>query len=98
MSARELSAVKAVGLIREVDTIGLGLVSRTPRTLLEELSRRSDWQDLTFNGGLLLGTYDVFEHPNLHYRASFYNGAERHSRDQGTNIEFVRRSFVTMVS
>jgi acyl-CoA hydrolase len=71
MSTRELSAVEAVGLIREVDTIGLGLVSRTPRTLLEELSRRSDWQDLTFNGGLLLGTYDVFAHPNVHYPCQF---------------------------
>jgi hypothetical protein len=41
-SARILSAAEAVGLIREVDTIGLGLVSGAPRTLLEELSRRSD--------------------------------------------------------
>jgi acyl-CoA hydrolase len=93
MPARELSAAEAVGLIRVVDSIGLGLVSGTPRTLLEELSQRSDWVDLTFSGGLLLGTYGVFTHPNVHYRATFYGGAERAYRDQGADIEFIPSFF-----
>lgn len=93
MPAREMSAAEAVGLIKEVDSIGLGLVSGTPRTLLEELSRRSDWQDLTFSGGLLLGHYGVFNHPDVHYRATFYGGAERTYRDQGADIEFIPSFF-----
>jgi acyl-CoA hydrolase len=93
MPARELSAAEAVGLIRTVDSIGLGLVSGTPRTLLEELSERSDWQDLTISGGLLLGTYGVFTHPNVHYRATFYGGAERAYRDHGADIEFIPSFF-----
>jgi hypothetical protein len=41
----------------------------------------------------LLGTYDVFEHPNVHYRASFYGGRERHYRSWGADIEFVPSFF-----
>ena len=93
MSARELSASEAVGLVNQVDSIGLGLVTGTPRTLLEQLSQRSDWRHLTISGGLLLGTYELFTHPNVHYRASFYGSAERHYRDQGANIEFIPSFF-----
>ena len=93
MSAREMSAAEAIDLIRDTDTIGLGLVSGTPRTLLEALSARSDWRDLTISGGLLLGTYPVFLHPNVHYRASFYGAAERHYKSQGAHIEFIPSFF-----
>jgi hypothetical protein len=98
MSTRELGAVEAVGLISEVDIIGLGLVSGTPRTLLEEFVASYRLARPYVQRGVLLGTYDVFEHPNVHYPASFYGGAERHCRDQGANIAFVRRSFATTVS
>jgi len=93
MSARMMSAAEAVRLVREVDSIGLGLVTGTPRTLLEELSARDDWRDLTISGGLLLGTYGVFTHPNVHYRATFYGGGERYYRDQGADIQFVPSFF-----
>ena len=88
-----MSAAEAVRLVREVDSIGLGLVTGTPRTLLEELSARDDWRDLTISGGLLLGTYGVFTHPNVHYRATFYGGGERYYRDQGADIQFVPSFF-----
>lgn len=93
MSVREMSAQEAVGLIREVDTIGLGLVTGTPRTLLQELSQRTDWRDLTFSGGLLLGNHDVFTHPNVHYRASFFGAGERHYQARGGDIQFVPSFF-----
>jgi acyl-CoA hydrolase len=93
MPAREMSAQEAVGLIRAVDSIGLGLVTGTPRTLLEELSRRSDWRELTFSGGLLMGTHDVFTHPNVHYRASFFGAGERHYQARGGDVQFVPSFF-----
>ena len=93
MPARVMSAAEAIGLIRVVDTIGLGLVSGTPRTLLEALSQREDWLNLTISGGLLLGTYGVFTHPHVHYRATFFGAAERSYRDQGANIEFIPSFF-----
>jgi len=93
MPARELSAAEAVDLIRDIDSVGLGLVTGTPRTLLEQMSQRSDWRDLTISGGLLMGAFGVFTHPNVHYRASFYGGAERHYHDQGADIQFVPSFF-----
>ncbi len=93
MTARELSADEAVSLVRPVDTIGLGLVTATPAGLLKALSRRDDWRDLTFSGGLILGIYDVFTHPNVHYRSSFYGGGERHYQSQGADIQFVPSFF-----
>jgi acyl-CoA hydrolase len=93
MTARELSAEEATGLIRPVDAIGLGLVTATPAGLLKQLSLRSDWEDLTFSGGLLLGIYDVFLHPNVHYRATFFGGGERHYQANGADIQFVPSFF-----
>jgi len=93
MSAREMSVSDAVNLIRDIDSVGLGLVTGTPRSFLEGMSQRDDWRDLTISGGLLLGTYGVFTHPNVHYRASFYGGAERYYRDQGADIQFVPSFF-----
>ncbi len=93
MPARILSATEAADLIKEVDSIGLGLVGGTPRTLLEELSLRHDWKDLTISGGLLLGTQELFTHPNVHYRATFYGGAERFYRERGADIQFIPSFF-----
>jgi acyl-CoA hydrolase len=93
MTARELSAEEAIGLVRPVDAIGLGLVTATPAGLLKELSLRRDWENLTFSGGLLLGVYDVFMHPNVHYRSSFYGAGERHYQANGADIQFVPSFF-----
>lgn len=87
--ARELSAGEAVGLLRATDAISFGLVTSTPVALMKVLSLRDDWRDLTVSGGLLLGTYDVFLHPNVHYRSSFFGAAERHYQAHGADIQFV---------
>ncbi|MGA2431934.1 MAG: acetyl-CoA hydrolase/transferase C-terminal domain-containing protein [Acidimicrobiales bacterium] len=93
MTARELSLEEAIGLVRPVDAIGLGLVTSTPVGLLNELSKRQDWEDLTLSGGLILGVFDVFMHPNVHYRSSFYGGGERYYQSHGADIQFVPSFF-----
>lgn len=93
MTARELCVEDAIALVRPVDTLGLGLVTSTPVGLLKELSNRQDWEDLTVSGGLILGVFDVFLHPNVHYRSSFYGGGERHYQSQGADIQFVPSFF-----
>lgn len=94
MSARELSAGEAVGLVKRIDSDvpGLGLVSTTPGILLEEFSQRGDWQYRTFSGELL-GNYGVLTHPKVHSRSTFYGGAERPHRDQGADIDFITSFF-----
>jgi len=74
MAATEMSADDAVALVRSHDAVGLGLITGTPTALMKALSRRDDWEDLTFSGGLIGGHYDVFLHPNAHYRSSFCGG------------------------
>jgi acyl-CoA hydrolase len=93
MVARELTAQEAAALVRPTDAIGMGLVTGTPVALLKALSARDDWQDVTVSGGLLLGLFDFFLHPNVHYRASYYGGGERHYAARGADIQFVPSFF-----
>jgi len=93
MAASELCVEDAIALIRPSDEIGLGLVTSTPVGLLKELSKRQDWVDLTISGGLILGVFDVFLHPNVHYRSSFFGGGERHYQSRGADIQFVPSFF-----
>lgn len=93
MAAREMSADDAAALVRSHDAIGLGLITGTPTALMKALSRRVDWEDLTFSGGLILGHYDVFLHPNVHYRSSFFGGAERSYVASGADTQYVPSFF-----
>jgi len=88
-----MSPTEAAALVRPVDTVGLGLVTGTPRALLTALSARDDWENLTFSGGLLLGQYDVFLHPGVHYRASFFGAGERAYRAAGADVQFIPSFF-----
>ncbi len=93
MMARELSADEAAGLIGPKDSIGFGIITGTPVAMLKALSKRTDWQDLHVSGGLVLGAHDVFLHPNVHYRASFYGGAERNFVARGADTQHVPSFF-----
>ena len=93
MAVREMSADDAVALVRSRDAIGLGLITGTPTALMKALSRRDDWEDLTFSGGLILGNYDVFVHPKVHYRSSFFGGAERSYVARGADTQYVPSFF-----
>ncbi|HEY7931386.1 MAG TPA: acetyl-CoA hydrolase/transferase C-terminal domain-containing protein [Acidimicrobiales bacterium] len=93
MSPRELTAEEAAALVRPRDAIGLGLITGTPTVMLRALSNRTDWEDLTVSGGLLLGNYDLFTHPNVHLRASFYGGAERGYVARGGDVQYIPSYF-----
>jgi acyl-CoA hydrolase len=93
MGARELSVEAAAALIRPRDTIGFGIITGTPVALLRALAQRDDWEDLTFSGGLVLGSPDVFMHPNVHYRVSFFGGNERALAAKGADVQHVPSFF-----
>jgi acyl-CoA hydrolase len=93
MAAREMNVDEAAALVRPRDGLGLGLITGTPTALLRALSRRTDWEDLTVSGGLLLGNYEVFTHPNVHLRSSFYGGAERRYVAAGADVQIVPAFF-----
>ena len=93
MTAREMSADEAAALFRPRDTAGFGIISGTPIAMLRALGKRSDWEDLTFSGGLSLAPPDVFLQPNVHYRVSFYGGVERQLALQGADVAHVPSFF-----
>ncbi len=93
VSARELSVEEAAALIRPRDTIGFGIITGTPVALLRALGTRTDWEDLTFSGGLSLGSPEVFRHPNVHYRVSFFGGNERALAAEGADVQHVPSFF-----
>ena len=93
MTAQELSAEEAVALLQPKDSIGFGIITGTPPALMKALSKRTDWEDLRVSGGLVLGAPEVFLHPNVHYRASFYGGAERQFVARGADTQHVPSFF-----
>jgi len=93
VKARELSVEEAVALVRPVDSIGFGIITGTPVALFRALGARSDWEDLTFSGGLSLGSPDVFLHPNVHYRVNFFGGNERALIAKGADVQHVPSFF-----
>jgi acyl-CoA hydrolase len=93
MRARELSVEEAAALIRPRDAIGFGIITGTPVALFRALGERTDWEDLTFCGGLSLGSPQVFLHPNVHYRVNFFGGNERALMAQGADVQHVPSFF-----
>ena len=88
-----MSVDEAVALVRARDAIGFGIITGTPVALLRALGERSDWEDLTFSGGLSLGSPEIFAHPNVHYRVSFYGGHERALAARGADVQHVPSFF-----
>jgi acyl-CoA hydrolase len=93
VKARELSVEDAAALVRPIDSIGFGIITGTPVALFRALGARSDWEDLTFSGGLALGSPDVFLHPNVHYRVNFFGGNERALIAKGADVQHVPSFF-----
>ena len=88
-----MTPAEAAAQVHPHDAIGLGLITGTPTAMLRALSKRTDWESLTVSGGLLLGNYDLFTHPNVHLRATFYGGAERNYVAQGGDVQFIPSYF-----
>ncbi len=93
MSATEMTAAQAAALVRPSDVLGLGLGPANPTALLKALSERTDWEDLTVAGALMLGLFDLFTRPNVHYRCGFFGPAERFQLASGADIQLVPAGF-----
>ena len=88
-----MSADDAAALVHARDGIGFGIITGTPVALLRALSTRDDWEDLRVSGGLALGGLDLFLHPNVHYRATFFGGVERQLVARGADTQHVPSFF-----
>jgi len=90
---KRLSAVEAAALVRPRDTMNLGFGPAQPCALLEAMSRREDWEDLTVFAGLLHEVYAVFRKPGVHLLSGFFGPAERALRDAGHDVSFLPGDF-----
>ena len=93
MTAREMTADEAAQLFSTRDSVGFGLITGTPTNLFAALSRRTDWEELTVCGGLMVGRYDLFTHPNVYYKCQFMGGSERADKAAGGNVDFMPSFF-----
>jgi acyl-CoA hydrolase len=88
-----LTATEAAALLRPVDTLSVAFGPGQPTTLLEELGKRDDWEDLTVVGGLLGQYFDLFTRRGVRLHAAFYGPVERALRAAGHDISFVPGDF-----
>ncbi|MGB8860907.1 MAG: acetyl-CoA hydrolase/transferase C-terminal domain-containing protein [Ilumatobacteraceae bacterium] len=88
---REMS--EAVAAIRPVDMLAVPLGPGVPGGFLHALGERTDFERLEVFGALLPDLYQLFMHPNVHYRSGFFGPAERFLRDAGASIDFVPADF-----
>src|SRR5665811_758878 len=93
MSALEMPPDEAAALLRPVDVLGLGVGPANTHGLLRALSKRTDWTDLTVGGGLILGLFDLFNRPGVHYRSGFFGPAERFYRAAGADVQLIPAGF-----
>jgi acyl-CoA hydrolase len=84
---------EAAALVRQRDTIGLGLGPGNPDAFLTALGRRNDWEDLVLGGALLLGYYTVLTKPGVSYRSGFFGPAERILLAEGHAVELIPGGF-----
>ena len=90
---RRCTPAEAVEAFRPTDSLGLPLGPAQPSALLQEMGKRTDWEDLRIFGALVTVLSDVFNHPNVHYLSGFFGPLERLLRDSGANIGFAPADF-----
>ena len=93
MTFKRCTGEQAAEVMRPKDSICLGFGPAQPCTLLEAMSKRDHWEDLTVFGGMLLQVYPVFTKPGVHLLSGFYGPAERALRDAGHDVSFLPGDF-----
>ena len=91
--AKTVSLEEAAALLEPADTLGIPLGTGQPAGVLEQLGKRTDWEELRVYGALLFAGWDLFKQPNVHYLSGFYGPLERGLRDEGANISFAPADF-----
>jgi acyl-CoA hydrolase len=97
---QHLSLRAAAERIRPVDKLALPLGPGQPASLLHELSKRDDFEDLVVFGALLLDLYPLFTKSGVRLLSGFLGPAERALRAAGHDVRFVPgdfRRFATIV-
>jgi acyl-CoA hydrolase len=84
---------EAAALFRPRDSLGMGLGPANPGALLSALSARTDWEEFVIGGALMLGAYELFWRPHVHYRCGFFGPAEQLFLAAGGDVALVPAGF-----
>lgn len=83
----------AAALLEPTDLLGIPLGPGQPIAFLRALGARTDWQDLTVFGAILVELFPLFARHGVHLRSGFFGPAERALRAAGHDVEFVPADF-----
>lgn len=80
-------------LLQSKDKISTSIAAGQPRTLLNALSDRNDWEDLQIFTGLCAFPYPVFTHPKVKVISGYYGPIERMLNEMGANVSYLPLAF-----
>lgn len=80
-------------LIQTKDKISTSIAGGQPRTLLNALSDREDWEDLQIFTGLCAFPYPVFTNPKVNVVSGYYGPIERMLNEMGANVSYLPLAF-----
>jgi len=88
-----MSPQDAAAQVRAHDEVALPLGPGQPPALLDALSERDDFEDLTVFCALLVGLYPLFTKPGVKLLSGFFGPVERGLASAGADVEFVPADF-----
>lgn len=80
-------------LLQPRDKISTSIAAGQPRTLLNALGDRNDWEDLQIFTGLCAFPYPVFTNPKVKVVSGYYGPIERALNGMGANISYLPLAF-----
>lgn len=93
LARKRRSASEAAALVRDADSLAIGLGPCQPPRFLRALGQRSRFERLVVFGALLTGLYEVFTRPGVTLLSGFYGPVERGLRAAGHDVRFVPADF-----
>ena len=80
-------------LLQPRDTLSTSIAAGQPRTLLNALGDRNDWEDLQIFTGLCAFPYPIFTNPKVKVVSGYYGPIERALNDMGANVSYLPLAF-----
>jgi len=91
--AKKKSPEEFLKLIHPIDKISTSIAAGQPRTLLNALSDRQDWESLEIFTGLCAFPYPIFTNPKVKVISGYYGPIERMLNEMGASVAYLPLAF-----
>ncbi len=92
-NSKKKSLEEFLSLIHTKDKLATSIAAGQPRTLLNALADREDWEDLQIFTGLSAFPYAVFTNPKIKILSGYYGPVERTMNEMGANLAYLPLAF-----